>query len=118
MPSAIGTLVAYSAACVLVLVVMRSPTGMFVAMAALGAVGYAFSTPLQTRIVNASAGAPTLAATFIATAFNLGYAIGALAGAGLLSAGAGYASLPIIGIIAGLAAAGITLWSWRLDRPR
>lgn len=116
MPSALGTLLAYAAAAALVLVVMHSPVGMFVAMAGLGAVGYAFSTPLQTRIVNASAGAPTLAATFIATAFNLGYALGALAGAGLLSLGAGYASLPLVGIGAGLLAAAITFWSWRLDR--
>jgi len=116
MPSAMGTLLAYSAAAALVLVVMHSPVGMFVAMAGLGAVGYAFSTPLQTRIVNASAGAPTLAATFIATAFNLGYAVGALAGAGLLSLSAGYASLPLVGIGAGLLAAAIAFWSWRLDR--
>jgi DHA1 family inner membrane transport protein len=90
---------------------------MLVAMAALGASMYAFTVPPQTRIVHASAGAPTLAATFIATAFNLGYAIGALVGAGFLAGGLGYASLPVVGIVTALAATVITLWSWRLDRP-
>jgi DHA1 family inner membrane transport protein len=118
MPSVLGTLFAFALASVSVLVFMHSPIAMFPVMAALGAVGYAFSAPLQTRIVNASAGAPTLAATFIATAFNFGYAIGALAGAGLLTLGFGYLALPVVGIVSGLAAAGISLVSWRLDWHR
>jgi DHA1 family inner membrane transport protein len=116
LPSSIGTLLGFAAVSASVLVLMHSPIAMFGAFAALGIVGYAFSTPLQTRIVNFSAGATTLAASFISTAFNLGYAAGALAGAGLLALGAGYPALPIIGIVGGLAAAAITARSARLDR--
>ena len=89
---------------------------MFVVMILLGAIVYTFTVPPQTRIVHNSEGAPTLAATFIATAFNLGYALGAVVGALLLTVGLGYPSLPVVGIVAGLAAGAISLWSWRLDR--
>ncbi len=74
------------------------------------------SRPPQTRIVHNSKGAPTLAATFIATAFNLGYAAGALIGAALLAGGFDYWTLPVVGIVTGLGATGITLVSWRLDK--
>jgi len=116
MPAVIGTLVAFAAVSALLLLLMHMPMAMYLAMVGVGAVGYAFSAPLQTRIIAAAAGAQTLAATFIATAFNIGYAVGASVGAGMLAAGWGYTSLPAAGIVSGLAAAGISLWSWRLDR--
>jgi hypothetical protein len=34
----------------------------------------------------------------------------------MLAAGFGYPALPVTGIVSGLAAAAICLWSWRLDR--
>ena len=116
MPSVIGTLLALAAASGLILLTMHVPTAMLATMGALGAVGYAFSAPLQTRIIAAAAGAQTLAATFIATAFNIGYALGASTGAAVISTGLGYTSLPVAGIVSGVAAAAISLWSWRLDR--
>jgi len=118
MPSMLGAALAYAAVSAVALLGMYSPLAMFVVMGLLGAIVYIFTVPPQTRIVHNSQGAPTLAATFIATAFNLGYAIGAVVGALLLTGGLGYPSLPIVGIIAGLAAAAVTLWSWRLDRVR
>ena len=116
MPSLMGAIAAYFVISAAILVAMHSPIAMFVVMAALGATVYIFTVPPQTRIVHNSEGAPTLAATFIATAFNLGYALGAFVGAALLTAGFGYTSLPVVGIVTGLGAGAIALWSWRLDR--
>jgi DHA1 family inner membrane transport protein len=116
MPSMLGSIGAYTAISALLLLVMGSPAGMFIAMLLMGIAVCTFQIQPQARIVANSAGAPTLAATFIATAFNLGYAAGALAGAGLLSAGFGYVSLPVIGIVFGLLALAVSAWSWRLDR--
>jgi DHA1 family inner membrane transport protein len=116
MPSLVGAALAYALVSAAILLLMHSPIAMFVIMVLLGAIVYTFTVPPQTRIVHNSEGAPTLAATFIATAFNLGYALGALIGAVLLTEGFGYPSLPVVGIVAGLGAVAISLWSWRLDR--
>lgn len=118
MPSMLGGALAFAIVSAMTLFSMHSPILMFVVMALLGAVMFCFSVPPQTRIVHNSESAPTLAATFIATAFNLGYALGAVVGALLLTGGFGYPSLPVVGIVSGLAAAGVTLWSWHLDRAR
>ena len=117
MPSLLGSIAAYTVLSALILVVMGSPIAMFVVMFLLGVSVLVFQVQPQARIVANSAGAPTLAATFIATAFNLGYAVGALAGAGLLNARFGYVSLPVVGIVCGLVALAISWWSWRLDKP-
>jgi DHA1 family inner membrane transport protein len=116
MPAMLGSTFAYVAVSAAILRLMHSPVAMFVLMVVLGAAVYTFTVPPQTRIVHNAAGAPTLAATFIATAFNLGYALGALVGAALLANNFGYPSLPVVGIVTGLGAAAITLLSWRLDR--
>jgi DHA1 family inner membrane transport protein len=117
MPSMLGSIAAYTILSAVILVVQGSPVGMFIAMLLMGIGVCVFQVQPQARIVANAAGAPTLAATFIATAFNLGYAAGALAGAGLLSAGFGYVSLPVVGIVCGLIALAVSWWSWRLDKP-
>ena len=117
MPSLLGSIAAYTVLSALILVVMGSPIAMFVVMFLLGVSVLVFQVQPQARIVANSAGAPTLAATFIATAFNLGYAVGALAGAGLLNARFGYVSLPVVGIVCGLVALAVSWWSWRQDKP-
>jgi len=117
MPSLLGSIAAYTVLSAVILLVMGWPVGMFIAMLSMGIAVCIFQVQPQARIVANSAGAPTLAATFIATAFNLGYAVGALAGAGLLNAGFGYVSLPVVGIVCGLIALAVSWWSWQLDRP-
>lgn len=117
MPTLLGSIAAYALISVVILLVAGSAVAMFVAMLLMGIAVCTFQIQPQARIVANSAGAPTLAATFIATAFNLGYAAGALAGAGLLSGGFGYMSLPAVGVIFGLLAGAVSLWSWRLDKP-
>jgi DHA1 family inner membrane transport protein len=117
MPTLLGSIAAYVLISAVILLVAGSPVAMFVAMLLMGVAVCTFQIQPQARIVANSAGAPTLAATFIATAFNLGYAAGALAGAGLLSGGFGYLSLPVVGVVFGLLAGAVSLWSWRLDKP-
>lgn len=117
MPTLIGSIAAYTVISAIILMVAGSAVGMFVAMLLMGIAVCTFQIQPRAGIVANSAGAPTLAATFIATAFNLGYAAGALAGAGLLSTGFSYLSLPVVGIVCGLLAGAVSLWSWRLDKP-
>jgi len=62
-----------------------------------GIAAFALVPPLQGRVVNEAKGAPHLASTLNQSAFNLGDALGAAIGAGLLARGFGYAALPWIG---------------------
>lgn len=77
---------------------------------------FGFGAPAQTRILKAAADAPNLASPLVPSVFNIGIALGASAGAYALDAGWGYASLPVIGAIVSLLAAGIAAFSWRLER--
>ena len=78
--------------------------------------GFAFSTPLQARVITAAHAAPNLASALISTAFNIGIAAGAATGAALISAGVSYADIPIVGVISSLLAAGTATISWLLER--
>jgi DHA1 family inner membrane transport protein len=78
--------------------------------------GFAFSTPLQARVITAAHAAPNLASSLISTAFNIGIAAGASTGAYLISIGVSYADLPVVGVISGLCAAGTAGLSWWLER--
>jgi DHA1 family inner membrane transport protein len=89
---------------------------MAVCLFASGAAGFAFSTPLQARVIHAAHDAPGLASSLISTAFNLGIAGGAALGAVLLKAGMPLADLPAVGTATSLLAAGVAWISWSLDR--
>ena len=82
---------------------------------AAGALGFAFSTPLQARIIHAAREAPNLASALISTSFNLGIAGGAFLGATLLNAGVHLGDLPTVGTVTALIAAGIATLSWQFD---
>ncbi|MFD1796629.1 MFS transporter [Paracoccus aurantiacus] len=72
-----------------------------------GAAAFAIVPPIQTRVMKEAADAPGLASSVNIGAFNLGNAIGAAAGGAVISAGAGYAAVPVIGGL--LAASGLAL---------
>jgi len=80
--------------------------------------GFAFSTPLQARVIHAAHAAPNLASSLISTAFNIGIAIGAATGAALISVGVSYADIPAVGVVSSLLAAGTASMSWWLERRR
>ncbi len=79
-------------------------------------VGFAFSTPLQARVITGARAAPNLASSLISTAFNIGIAGGAFVGAALLAQGVRYADLPAVGMVCSLLAAGVAALSWWLER--
>jgi DHA1 family inner membrane transport protein len=58
-----------------------------------GALHFAVGAPLQTRVVDQAKGAQNLASTLNQGAFNLGNALGATLGAGVLTRGYGYSNL-------------------------
>jgi MFS transporter, DHA1 family, inner membrane transport protein len=69
----------------------------------LGIVGMAAQAPLRALVLSAALDAPSLAATFSSSAFNLGVAVGATSGAAALARGASYSQLPWLGVACGLA---------------
>ncbi|MBB3228660.1 DHA1 family inner membrane transport protein [Luteibacter sp. Sphag1AF] len=72
-----------------------------------GVATFAIVPPVQMRVMHAAADAPGLASSMNVGAFNLGNALGAAVGGGVLSAGFGYAAVPVAGAI--LAAGGLLL---------
>jgi DHA1 family inner membrane transport protein len=78
--------------------------------------GFAFSTPLQARVITAAHKAPNLASSLISTAFNVGIAAGAATGAWLLNSGVSYADIPAVGVVFSLLAALTASISYRLER--
>lgn len=111
LPSLIGILLAQAATYALIYLCMGNGVLMSILMLVWGAVGFAFGAPAQARILRASSDAPDLASTLIPSAYNIGIALGAVAGSLLLEAGTGYNALPVIGIIASLVAAATGLLS-------
>lgn len=81
-----------------------------------GFVAFGLVAPLQMRIVREAKGARNLASTVNQSAFNLGNALGAFLGAGLVGAGAAYATLPLAGAAIALLGLAIALVSAALDR--
>jgi DHA1 family inner membrane transport protein len=74
----------------------------YVLMVLLGIVGMAAAAPIRALVLNAARDAPSLAATFSSSAFNLGVAVGATIGSIALASGASYAQLPWLGVICAL----------------
>jgi DHA1 family inner membrane transport protein len=115
MPSLIAILLLQVFFQATMLFAMHAPVPMAINMFLIGAAGFAFNSPVQSRILHAAHEAPNLAATLVSTAFNIGIAAGAFVGAAMLSAGIGYQYLPVVGILCSLAAAGVAALSWSLD---
>lgn len=80
-----------------------------------GAATFAVVPPVQMRVMEAAAEAPGLASSINVGAFNLGNAVGAALGGGVISLGLGYSVVPIAGGL--LAAAGLlTVWLGHASR--
>lgn len=97
MPSLIAILALQAAMYLVLFAVSPSPIIMAVAVVAWGGANFAFSSPIQSRVLQWAADAPNLASTLIPTAFNVGIAIGAALGGAALERGIGYRALPLIG---------------------
>ncbi len=84
-----------------------SHAGALIGVVLWGAAAFAIVPPVQIRVMHAAAEAPGLASSVNVGAFNLGNALGAAVGSGVISAGLGYASIPVAGAM--LAAAGLMM---------
>jgi len=92
---------------VLLPLLLSSHFGATIGLLFWGVVTFAIVPPVQIRVMQAAADAPALAASVNVGAFNLGNALGAAVGGGVISAGWGYAAVPIAGGL--LAAAGLLM---------
>ena len=99
--------------CALAVVMMALPLlftnhwGALLGVTIWGAAAFAIVPPVQIRVMHAAAEAPGLASSVNVGAFNLGNALGAAVGSGVISAGYGYAAVPVAGAL--LAAAGLLM---------
>jgi len=82
----------------------------------IGVLGFATVPPLQKRVMDHAAGAPTLASAVNVGAFNLGNAIAAWLGGLVIDAGAGYESANWVGAGLALAALGLAVYANALER--
>jgi DHA1 family inner membrane transport protein len=87
--------------------VLTSHIGAAVGLLVWGAATFAIVPPVQMRVMQAASEAPGLASSLNVGAFNLGNALGAAVGGGVISLGLGYAAVPVAGGL--LAAAGLAL---------
>ena len=85
--------------------VLASHIGAAIGLVAWGAAAFAIVPPVQTRVMQAASEAPGLASSINIGAFNLGNAVGAALGSGVIGLGFGYAAIPVAGGL--LAAAGL-----------
>lgn len=74
-----------------------------------GIASFALVPPLQVRVMTAAADAPNLASSMNIGAFNLGNAIGAAVGGGVIAAGLGYPAVALAGAAASALGLGATL---------
>lgn len=116
MPTLITVLLLQALLYFTMLFTMHDKVWMTVNLLGSSILGFAFSTPLQARVITAAHSAPNLASSLISTAFNIGIAAGAFTGAILLSSGVSYADIPTVGVVSSLLAAGTASLSWWLER--
>jgi DHA1 family inner membrane transport protein len=86
---------------------MRSPVAAIATVFAWGVATFALVPSLQARVMGLAGDAPNLAASINIGAFNLGNAIGAALGGGVIAAGLGYAWVSIAGAV--MAGGGLVL---------
>lgn len=90
--------------------------GALVLVFLVGAIGSMLVPPLQTRLLDASPGAQSLASSLNHAALNMANALGALLGGLVIAWGWGYRSPAVVGAVLALLGLGIALFSGLLDR--
>lgn len=108
MPALYGTLAAATAALVVFAFAVHSPVPAAIMVFVLGAAGFAMVPVLQTRVLDAAAGAPSLASSVNAAAFNVGIALSAWFGGLAIDAHWGLTAPIWIGVAMGAAALAVT----------
>jgi DHA1 family inner membrane transport protein len=103
----IVTLTALTVLLLLFALTMHWPVPAALSIFAWGVATFALVPPLQMRVMATASDAPNLASAMNIGAFNLGNAIGAAVGGGVISLGLGYAAVSVAGAL--MAAGGLLL---------
>lgn len=111
----VGFLLLVAASMVVFPWLATSKLGAAIGLVVWGTAAFALVPPVQMKVMRAAAEAPSLASSINIGAFNLGNAIGAAAGAIVLSTGLGYHSVMLAG--AGMAAMALALVVWSARSP-
>jgi MFS transporter, DHA1 family, inner membrane transport protein len=118
----LGAIIALFLAVIAVLIAFTAtshfPMLTVITMFVWGVVAFALVSPLQMRVIDMGRGAPNLISTLNQGAFNVGCATGAWFGGIPLRLGAGYDTLPWVGVAIAVAGLALTLASLALDRRR
>ena len=115
------TLIVTLASLVVVLVLLAglmpyaAPTAVLVFV--WGVASFALVPPLQMRVMSAAARAPNLASAVNIGAFNLGNALGAALGGGVIAAGLGFAAIALAGAATATIGLVAVLLNQRADSP-
>ncbi|NJP93157.1 MFS transporter, partial [Nonomuraea sp. FMUSA5-5] len=107
MPSIYGSVGLLTLLAVVVALVSASQIPFVVTITLFGVAAFATVPPLQTRVLDAAAGAPTLASAANIGAFNLGNAIGSFAAGLTIDAGLGYTAPAWTAALLGLVGLGV-----------
>ncbi|MGL3822937.1 MFS transporter [Sphingopyxis sp. R3-92] len=107
----IVSLAGLSALLLLFAVTMFSPIAAAVTIFAWGIATFAIVPPLQMRVMEAASEAPNLASAVNIGAFNLGNAVGAAVGGGVIGLGLGYPLVSIAGAVMAMGGLAIVLVS-------
>lgn len=116
MPAIIIMFVAQAALYLTFIAVIKIPALVGAVMIAWGFLFLAPCVPLQTRVVMKASEGPNLASTLNQSAFNVGNAVGPLAGAITLSSGVAFKWLPLLGAILAMAGAGVGVFAFIVER--
>lgn len=116
MPLLYGSLLALAGVLALFTVTAHDKTASVITLFLIGALGFATVPPLQKRVMDNAAGAPTLAAAVNIGAFNLGNAIAAWLGGLVIDAGHGYESANWVGAGLALGALALAVLAHGLER--
>lgn len=96
----------------------KTEIGAAVAMVIWGTATFAVVPPLQMRVMQVAHEAPGLASSVNIGAFNLGNALGAVAGGAVISQGLGYSFVPVAGAIIAALALFLVIFSGRCESSK
>ncbi|MBF4992788.1 MFS transporter [Arthrobacter gandavensis] len=120
--SVMGSIYAVLAGTVVILAVyawgVQYQAGAIILVFLVGAIGSALTPALQTRLLDVSPGAASLASSLNHAALNMANALGAMAGGLVIAWGWGFRSPAIVGAVLALLGLGVALLSGALDRRR
>ena len=120
--SVMGSIYAVLAGTAVILAVyawaVQYKVGAIILVFLVGAVGSALTPALQTRLLDVSPGAPSLASSLNHAALNVANALGAMVGGLVIAWGWGFRSPAIVGAVLALLGLGVALFSGGLDRRR